>query len=195
MISQYLTNRRQLPQYLIYKKENVPLQYPYSEQSRFITAYTLIDLKNKQEVGYMYTQTKYGYENDEIYPELRKCNSLYIDMLQINENYKRQGHGSRFINLARMESKKQNCNGRVHLIAISSINPSSPSHIFYRKNGFTTVYSEFNNLIDEFAKIKNRNGLFLESKLMYLPIGDKPPIPKRTLVKNFILNLIKKIRS
>lgn len=181
---------QKLPRILIYKKTNVPLEYTFPHKIVMNDLYNMADTKSGKFVGHMYGHVKKNYVNDEIYPLVKQCDTFYIDELQIKDGCKRKGYGSEFIKLAQAESKNQNCNGRVTLVASSFYDVYNPSHIFYRKQGFKTVYEEINKNIDECISSHDYTMHVFQPCYMYLPIGDKPPVTKITKIKNFIKQIL-----
>ena len=106
-------------------------------------------------------------DNTEYYP-IDTYYSMYIKRLKA-ENPK-QGIGTKLIHLARCESLRYDCNGRIHLDAV---NRDNPPFYFYRKLGFTTQDTNKLNIIDKYMQ---SNTQFPEKYnrwciSMYLPIS------------------------
>ena len=79
--------------------------------------------------------------------------------------------------LAYNESRKNGGGGKIHLIASSCFDPKASPHVFYRKLGFTSRYSESIKIIDN--AIKNKKNL------SYKDIIDTPMYLPDEAIKNF----------
>ena len=80
-------------------------------------------------------------------------NDLYINSLDIDKNFRRQGFGKRFLNFARNLSKSLGLEGKLRVLAGANIKDlQNPSFIFYRKYGFTSDNKETLKIIDEAIK-------------------------------------------
>jgi len=80
-------------------------------------------------------------------------NDLYIADLEIVKSERRKGYGKLFLDFAKNLSKKHGLNGRLRVLAgIKISDTSNPSHIFYRKYGFTTDNKQVLNAIDRGIK-------------------------------------------
>jgi len=103
------------------------------------------------------------------YPPLSCRKSFKIEELYIED--RGQGYGTKFINLAKAESRNSGCGGRVHLVASRIYSPNNPPHLFYRKLGFT---SKNKGIIKYFDKcIKSGIQIDIDradNVLMYLPL-------------------------
>jgi len=99
--------------------------------------------KSSRPVGEMY-----GYTTiHELKP------SFYIPSLIVYK--KRQGYGTKFINLAKQLSKKE-ADGSIYLFATTNcLDPHNPPHQFYRKQGFSANDKKMLKRIDK-ANKKNQ---------------------------------------
>lgn len=109
------------------------------------------------------------YEHrDGFYPINRPYASFYIKRLK--SFFSGLGIGKDFIKIARKESFREFCSGRVHLVAFNSENLKKPPQIFYRKTGFTTTnkmhLKEIDRAISAGEQLKSDNWW---STQMYLP--------------------------
>lgn len=149
MIPRLLTYKppKQIPQRLIYK---MPMDDTY--------VYKMADTRTGKYVGRMIGNVVQEIFGSSFYPSLESYKSFFIRMLEVES--KREGHGSSFIKLAQHESRKNGGGGKVHLIASSCFDPKSPPHVFYRKLGFTSRYTEPLKFIDD--AIKNKKSLSRE---------------------------------
>lgn len=101
------------------------------------------------------------------YPYEKGVKSLYLNKLEAYK--KREKVGTDFINFAKILSKKEGGEGRIHLIAYNAEKISEPPHKFYRKLGFVCPDAEETKLIDE--AIKNDEEIpirMLYGSFMYL---------------------------
>lgn len=141
--------------------KKVPNELIYNYKNKNI--YTMYDLKTQKVVGTMFSKplelnTSNFYQDTKI-----PYNSYHICELEIFEKLK--GFGKKFINFAKRQSFRENCEGRVTLVAY---NENKAPHIFYRKQGFTTNDEKVNSTLDE--AIKNYESIkYLNSVEMYLP--------------------------
>ncbi len=159
MIPRLLTYKvpKQIPQRLIYK---VPLEDTY--------IYKMADTKTGKYVGRMIGNISQEFMDSSFYPSLESYKSFFIRILNLKS--KREGHGSSFIKLAYNESRQNGGGGKIHLIASSCFEPKASPHVFYRKLGFTSRYSESIKIIDK--AIKNKKNLSYKDIIdipMYLP--------------------------
>ena len=192
MQNYFITNfGSNMPKSVAYKHTNIPITYSFSDKILYADLYKMADTKSGEEVGHMYTTIERKYINDEIYPNVSKCDALKIEELIIKDKFRRKGFGSDFLNIAKAESKAQKCMGRVFLVATSMFDQDNPAHVFYRKKGFKTIYNLMNTVLDECVRDKKRPDVHLQPMYMYLPIGDKAPVAKRTIIKNFFKKLFK----
>ena len=138
-----------------------------------VNVHRMFDPKNGVYLGEMITRTVKNADCTYIYPEKTTCNALEIIELKLNKC--RMGYGSKFIELAKIESRKTNCNGRIFLCASRLYDREHPSHIFYRKKGFTSVDKKLNKIMDDcIAQGKNLDIEYADNLLMYLPVEEKP---------------------
>ena len=81
-------------------------------------------------------------------------NELYINYLLVKDKYRRKGFGTKLVDFAKTISTKMGYSGRLRCLAcITAYDEKKPSHIFYRKYGFTTddksVLENIDNAIKE----------------------------------------------
>lgn len=161
---------------LIYKRPNVTLKYIPNRVFK-TTLYNMIDTKSGKFIGNMYTQAIRNCQIPEIYPDKKACDLLFIHELIIENRFQHKGYGTKFLNIAKKESKEKNCKGRIALIASS--NEDSPSHIFYRKNGFQTISAWKNKILDlciaDKEAVKN---YYFEPQYMYLSVNEESKYKK-----------------
>lgn len=77
-------------------------------------------------------------EHATYYPDSKNYASLYVANLFVAKEHRGKGVGKALMNIAKSESQRRNCNGRVHLIAEHTDLSQPPPHIFYRKNGLAS---------------------------------------------------------
>ncbi len=95
--------------------------------------------------------------------------SLYIRLLEVAPFARCKGIGTELIKFAQKLSFRNECNGRIHLVAYNAENPGKAPHKFYRKLGFSTTSKEENRLIDE--AIKNNTpipAMLTQGSVMFL---------------------------
>ena len=88
-------------------------------------------------------------DNSEYYPEMNFYESFYVQELKALEL--RKGTGKKLLQLAQCESRRFNCNGRIHLDAV---NPDNPPFYFYRSLGFNSQSEYQIECIDKLMKNK-----------------------------------------
>lgn len=150
--------------------------------------YNMIDTKTGNYLGTMEGgPVVYNDKDKMFYPQRKPYKSFYISYL--NSTEEGFGHGRQFIELAKKESKKYNCGGRVHLIASRVYSPQSPPHLFYRKCGFTSNFEKINKYMDKCILLSRKMDWTKANNLpMYLPVSKetKSKIPKLTGIIKFI---------
>ena len=100
--------------------------------------YRMIDLKRQKYIGEM---------------SVKERNDLYIERLFINEEEREKGYGKKFLDFATKLSEKANLGGRLRLLAAKlGFGTKKQPHIFYRKYGFESMYTDELNKIDECIK-------------------------------------------
>lgn len=107
-------------------------------------------------------------DTPEFYPANDCYYSFYINRLDALK--RNNGVGRSFIKIARKESYRNACEGRVHLIAKNPKDIYDKPDIFYRKCGFDSSNKYHIEKIDE--AIKNNKPLenLWQQTLMYLPL-------------------------
>lgn len=155
------------------KKENIPERLIFKslkkEAGEYINVYKMASKKGDY-LGEM--KAIPTFVRDEIYyPNMKNYFSFYIKL--IKAKVKKQKVGTDFLNIAKKESFRTGCDGKVHLFAVSpEVKAKNPPSIFYRKNGFSSRNVSLLKSLDE--RIKNKNA-FLQSGCnemdMYLPLN------------------------
>lgn len=183
---------RDIPNKLFYRKEM------YNTGQTFATdcspvgyKYHLFDTKTGQQLGEMEARpVLYNLRNKSFYPQIAPYKSFEIDYLK--SDVRDSGNGTKFITLAKNESKSLDCNGRVHLIASRAYDHKRPPHVFYKKMGFVSNSSKMNRYLDKCIKYgKNISQSKSDALKMYLP-ESSVSIPKISTVGK-ILRLLKKL--
>ena len=142
--------------------------------------------------GTMYTKKVTEDLFSQYYPTLSCYDSLKIEYLRTEESG--LGYGRAFINLAKIQSRKEGCNGRVHLDASRVYTPRRPPHIFYRKCGFTSIYQDRIKYIDEcIRKHKQLHWSMADNLPMYLPL--KKENTRKVSFYSKILSYINKLKK
>ncbi len=131
--------------------------------------YHLLDTKTGKQLGEMEARpVLYNIGNRSFYPQIDPYKSFEIDYLK--SNVRDKGNGTKFITLAKNESKALDCKGRVHLIASRVYDYDRPPHVFYKKMGFVSNSSKMNKYLDKCIKFGMNVSQSKSSPLcMYLP--------------------------
>ncbi len=134
--------------------------------------YNMSETKYGQYVGEMDTAVVLHNKSDKTYYRLgKKYKALHIVNLNIEE--KGLGYGRTFLNIAKAESKRLGCGGRLTLTASRVFDYRNPPHVFYKKYGFISNSEKMNKLLDSCIRYNQvlswENADNLE---MYLPVGD-----------------------
>ena len=92
------------------------------------------------------------------------------------------GYGKSLLNFAKNLSKQIGCEGQIILKAVGKFTPMSVPHLFYRKNGFTTLDEEIDKKMDKYIKQNKRASTneFLDM-LMFYPDMEK----KKSMTQKF----------
>lgn len=95
-------------------------------------------------------------------------NSLYIeDLISQKPN---SGAGSYLMKYMKILSKKLGCDGRIHLMASSCLQPERVPHPFYYRLGMSTGNEKLDRKIAQFAKSgKSATSQDFQSVMMYYP--------------------------
>lgn len=180
---------QQVPKELIYTLKAVATDFT-TGKSRIVNVHNMADTATGHYVGQMVTQARKKVDCTYIYPNKITCDALEIIRLIMEE--RRMGYGSKFIEFAKHESRKKGCEGRVFALASRLYDRNHPSHIFYRKKGFTSVNPKINKILDEcIEQGKDLDIEYADNLFMYLPVKEKPSKVSRVFqkIKNFIKNL------
>ena len=169
----YILNRKpiKIPDELIY---SMPFRVNSdTSATKDVTVHKMADIKTGEYIGEMITRIRKNVDCTYIYPKKYRCDSLEI--LKIYLKIRRMGYGTKFIELAKHESLKSDCGGRIFLCATRLFDREHPSHIFYRKQGFTSVCEKMNKILDDcIAKGKDLDIAHSNDLIMYLPEKEKP---------------------
>lgn len=184
-----------IPDKLFYKVETTITDSMHDKNSETRTypafQYTGINTKTGEAGGKMIAAPML-YENpvQYFYPYDKPYRSFYIHYLRSEEKY--QGFGTAFINLAKAESRKYNCNRRIHLIASRIYDRENPPHIFYKKQGFICQSKSINKYLDSCIRLNKKISLYMSQNLdMFLPI--KETVKKAPSLLTAIFNYLKNI--
>ena len=126
--------------------------------------YYLFASKTGKHVG---TMRAYPIFNDKSYYADKGVNDsiFYISSLEIEPRHQKKGWGEYFIDFAKKESVKQNCDNRISLVAY---NFEESPHAFYFKQGFVTLDESTNKILNEYVKNHWRPYHWVAME-MYLP--------------------------
>ena len=172
--SQYL----KIPDVLFYKRKINKLVNP--KQIEYV-AFSTKDSKKRGEL--IIHKSAIQHREDYLGP------TLAIDFIKANE--KNCGLGTEMINFAKNYSKQIGCNGYIVLRADSSFTPERVPHIFYRKQGFSTLNKETDAKMDKFIKYKSNATIkdFVVNIMHYPPKQDKPRFSFLEKIKKILKRL------
>ncbi len=141
--------------------------------------------KNAYLASVMTAQVRLLPPNNKYNPTSKNIKSLYISFIRSFDEGKY--FGLKMLNLARIESKKLDCNGNMHLEATSLLSKTRHSpHRMYRKFGFSSTDKDKLKIIDKWVKTnKTPNWITLESTPMYYHSKEKQPNYKIRLLNIF----------
>lgn len=162
---------KKIPERLCYYtvKNNLP---PNPVHDFMVLTYNMADTKTGKFLGEM-TVSPMIFDariNNKIYPE-EKGFFKSLQIFHIESCERSKGVGSDFIKVAKSESKRFGCEGRVNVISSTMYDRKNPPHIFYKKNGFISVSEIINNKLNE-CIIQKKKASFkrITGIDMYLPI-------------------------
>lgn len=162
------------PKELIYMRRIYNVMKPPQKE------YVLFDTQTGKLKGLMCChKSKYRLREDYDGP------TLCLDFIETYDREK--GYGKSLINFAKNLSKQIGCNGFVCLKAVSDFTPERIPHLFYRKQGFTTLNKQIDKKMDKFIKHK-RPALWqdFDSEIMYYPDTSSQKSKFRTIVENIM---------
>ncbi len=175
-------NNKNIPDTLIYKtiKQDKNTKQLYEHYTAFN--------KNGKITGIIdgYMETIRPLVGDPFFPGFKKKKSFYVYYIRSKEH----NFGNKLLDFAQITSKKKGGEGRFHLIASDRYNIKKKPHIFYRKYGMNSLYTEAIRDIDKYIKGK--------IKLDDLELTDIPMyfIPEELKKKSKIFpNIINKLLS
>ena len=148
--------------------------------------YHLIETKTGNLVGKMYAfPVKNGIKG--VYDLSQDSNVFRVYSLKVPYEHCRQGWGSYFMQFAKTESYRRNCEGRLYLV---SYNSECSPHIFYKKLGLKAVKKSMDVRLDEYIK-KGYSPAWLPAEEMYLPLEDKKSLKNECFLgfKGFVHKL------
>ena len=175
---------KNIPKLLIYKKDVISNQYG------IVSQYRMANTQTGEYAGEMYARKVTENMFSQYYPSLTPYDTFKIEYLATEDS--NQGYGSAFIKIAKKESFRNGCQGRVTLDASRVFTPKKPPHIFYRKQGFTSIYTDRIKYIDKCIKEKRQLHWTMADNLpMYLPLNTQQQ--KKHSYLQFFVNKIKKI--
>ena len=181
---------KEIPRRIIYKSPDVyPVYASVNGAETYAHVYNMVNLETREFVATMKAgAVTYKKKKPTIYPIKTPYKSFYVSYLESVDSG--LGYGTEMINLAKIESKKLGCEGRVHLTASRVYSPQRPPHLFYRKQGFQSVSSYINDIMDFCISVGKQLPVeYADNIEMYLPVAIKTTKSKSKL-KSF-LNFLK----
>ena len=157
---------KKLPDKIIYLREvNNVLRPPQCE-------YVIFSPKNSEYGGVLKCHKSTLPYLDTDY----KGSTLAIDFIRTSKRGK--GYGKALLDFAKILSKQTGCEGQMILKAVGTFSPLSVPHLFYRKNGFTTLDKKTDKKMDKFIK-KNQRATQKDFSDMFMFY----PEPEKNLVE------------
>ena len=181
---------QKMPSRLIYKTPDVyPVYASVNGAKTYAHVYNMVNLETRELVAIMKAgAVTYSKKKPKIYPMKTPYKSYYVAYLESVDSG--LGYGTEMINLAKIESRKQGCEGRVHLTASRVYTPQRPPHLFYRKQGFVAVCPYINEIMDFCLSIGRQLPVeYADNIEMYLPVAIKNTKSKSKL--KLFLNFLK----
>jgi hypothetical protein len=128
-------------------------------------------------------------------PERTLRNGRFVNSLYVEDLFSEapgSGAGSCLMRFARRLSEKLGCEGRLHLMASSVIEPERVPHPFYYKIGMNTGKEEIDKKLAKFAKSgKNATSDDFKTMMMYYPpIEYKKPKTILEYLAKFALHMV-----
>ena len=155
---------KKIPEILYYHKT----QGTYRQNN----LYNMLSTKTGKKHGFLVTWVKNSNLKD-----YYEGNCLFIGFIITSPT--RNGFGEKLLNFAKQLSKKDKCNGHIQLWADGSFMPQNVPHLFYRKNGFSTLDEKIDKKMDKFIKSgKDATHKDFPNMPMFYPAPDKYPTPK-----------------
>ena len=124
---------------------------------------------------------------------IKNFKSFYVYYLRSHEH----NFGNKLLDFVQNISKKNGGEGRFHLIASDCYNPQKPPHIFYRKYGMNSLYTEVIRDIDKYikGKIKLEDIGLIDTPMYFIPKESKQKQNKTIKFQNIIKTIISKIKK
>ena len=91
------------------------------------------------------------------------------------------GYGKALLNFAKKLSEQTGCSGQIILKSVGRFLPMSVPHLFYRKNGFTTLDKKTDKKMDKFIK-KNQRASQRDFSDMFMYFPEKK---QKSLIEKF----------
>lgn len=181
----YLIQRPRLsktPSELIYEFPNIASKKRSSQR-----LFSMVSLENCERAGFLVCHKSNLNLRDDY-----NGNSHAIDFICTPKNNHR--YGTRLLNFAKNLSKQIGCNGYVFLKSDISFTPNRIPHLFYRKNGFSTLNQKTDEKLDAFIKTgKNATLRDFSSMNMFFPAPQEPP--KDTLFSKAMNNFNRIVKN
>lgn len=127
------------------------------------------------------------------FPGFKKFKSFYVYYLRSHEH----NFGNNLLDFVQKISKQNGGKGRFHLIASDCYNPQKPPHIFYRKYGMDSLYTEIIRDIDKYikGKIKLEDLDLIDTPMYFIPKESKPKPNNNIKIQNIIKKIISTIKK
>ena len=153
------------PSYLTKKINFLPKGLFYQNN---INYYTLADARTGEFIGRMKASAT-TYDPNNLYKKKNNDLIFHIFSFEITQEKQDKHWGTYLMNFAKGESYRQNCEGRISLVAY---NKDSSPHPFYWKQGFKSKNEETNEFLKRLTE-GEKTPYFLDATAMYLPEKSK----------------------
>lgn len=149
------------PSYLTKKMDFLPKGLFYQKNSGH---YTLADTHTGEFIGRMKANAT-TYDPNNLYK--KRVNDLIFHIFSFEITPEKQGKywGTYLMNFAKGECYRQNCDGRMSLVAY---NRDASPHLFYWKQGFKSKNKKTNEILKRLTE-GDKTPYFLDATAMYLP--------------------------
>ena len=181
MLTTPLKYPKKIPEILYYHKKQGTI--------RQNNLYNMLSTETGKKHGFLATWV----ENNKI-KDYYEGKLLFIGFIATTP--RRNGYGQKIIDFAKNLAKKEDCNGHIQLYADGSFTQDDIPHLFYRKNGFSTLDKKLDKKMDKFIKSgKVATHKDFSNMPMYYPAPDKYPIPEGykpnifSRIKDFFRNI------
>ena len=182
-------NNKKIPEILFYKtlRSNSEYGKPYEHYVAFNKKGKITGIIDGT------IETIHPSVGPQFFPELKDVKSFYVYYLRSHEH----NFGNNLLDFVQKISKKNGGKGRFHLIASDCYNAKKPPHIFYRKYGMDSLYTEITREIDKHikGKIKLEDMNLIDIPMYFIPKEPKQKTNNTIKIQNIIKKIISTIKK